>query len=264
MTRLLPGRRPVVLMYHGFCEEPRAGDDLNLFVTVEALAAQLELLGRRGWQPIDLDSYLETARGGRAVRPGSYLVTIDDGYRSVLDLGWPAFDAAAVRPVLFVPPAMVGRSSAWMHESLGEDLLDWDSLLELQDRGVELGVHGLDHQVLRGRGSDELRRQVFDARDVLEEHTGRRPRAFAYPEGVWDDAARSAVVDAGYEVAFTVHEGFDRWTVPRLDVTARDTPTSFRLKLAPGYRAWWRAAGHLGGLRPLVHRMAERRGRRSR
>ena len=251
-----PRRRPLVLMYHGFCSDRRSGDDLNLFVTIDALVAQLELLARRGWTPVDLETYLQALRGDRELRPGSFLVTIDDGYRSVSDLGWPIFRAAGVQPVLFVPPAAVGHRIGWMNEDLGEDLLDWDSLVALQNEGVELGAHGFDHTVLRGIQADALRQQVNGSRDLLEAHTGRRSRVFAYPEGLWDSAARRAVMEAGFEAAFTVYEGFDRWTIPRIDVTALDTPTSFRLKLAPGYRTWWRAAGYLGGLRPLVRRIA--------
>ena len=249
-------RRPVVLMYHGFCLTPRAEDEFNLFVTVDALRAQLDELERRGWHAITVDEYLATCRGTRPMRPGSYLVTIDDGYRSVLELGWPILRAAGIHPVLFVLPELVGGGAEWMDSASGEALLSWDELRRLATEGVELGVHGLDHTVLTNQPRAVLRRHTVDARDQLEHHTGTRARAFAYPEGRWDSAAHHAVIDAGYEVAFSVHDGHDRWTVPRLDVTARDTPTSFRLKLVPGYRTWWRAAGRLGGVRPLVNRIA--------
>ena len=249
-------RRPVVLMYHGFCTAARTDDTFNLFVTVDALRDQLDELGRRGWRPITLDEYLATCRGARPARPGSFLVTVDDGYRSVLEHGWPVLRAAGIRPVLFVPPDRVGGNAAWMDPNAGEPLLTWEQLRQLADEGVELGVHGLDHTVLTGHSTADLRRHTVDARNQLEHHTGRRARAFAYPEGRWDEAARHAVIDAGYEVGFSVHDGQDRWTVARIDVTARETPTSFRLKLVPGYRTWWRHAGRLRGLRPLVNRLA--------
>ena len=249
-------RRPVVLMYHGFCLKPRSDDEFNLFVTVDALRAQLAELARRGWHAIALDEYLAICRGSRPMQPGTFLLTIDDGYRSVLELGWPVLRAAGIRPVLFIPPDRVGGGAAWMDARAGEALLTWEQLRRLADEGVELGVHGLDHSVLTGHSAADLHRHTVDAREQLEHHTGRRARAFAYPEGRWDEAARDAVIAAGYEVGFSVHDGQDRWTVARLDVTARDTPTSFRLKLVPGYRTWWRAAGRLRGLRPLVNRLA--------
>ena len=252
-------RRPVVLMYHGFCPTPRADDEFNLFVTVDSLRLQLDELARRGWHAITLDEYLAIRRGVRPMRPGSFLVTIDDGYQSVLELGWPILRAAGIQPVLFVLPDLVGGGAKWMDAAAGEALLAWEQLRQLADEGVELGVHGLDHTVLTESSPSDLRRHIVDARVQLEHHTGRRARTFAYPEGRWDAAVRHAVIDAGYEVGFSVHNGHDRWTVARIDVTARDTPTSFRLKLVPGYRTWWRVAGRLGGLRPLVNRIALRR-----
>jgi peptidoglycan/xylan/chitin deacetylase (PgdA/CDA1 family) len=245
-------RRPVVLMYHGFCHAPRSGDDLNLFVTVHALVAQLRMLERAGWTPMDLDGFLEELDRPGSGPPKSFLVTIDDGYRSVLELAWPVFRAAGVSPVLFVPPDRVGGDAGWMADGAGEGLLGWDELRRLVTEGVELGVHGLDHTVLAGLPRAELGRQVIHAKEQLEMHAGVRARAFAYPEGVWDEPARSAVAAAGYDVAFTVHDGSDRFTVSRIDVTALDTSRSLRLKLVVGYRTWWRAAGRLGGLRPLV------------
>ncbi len=73
--------------------------------------------------------------------------------------------------------------------------------------------------------------------DGIEAAGVPRPRAFSYPYGRWSPAVREAVREAGYAVAFTTawgdpRPGGDRFTVPRIEVHAADTPRKLRLKLA--------------------------------
>jgi peptidoglycan/xylan/chitin deacetylase (PgdA/CDA1 family) len=247
-------RRPVVLMYHGFAMARRVEDRENLLVPEGALRAQLRHLRSRRFEALDLDGYLGVLDG--RVRPGrSFLFSADDGYRSFGEIAAPLLAAAGVPSVLFVPPAVLGGTSSWVPEIADEPLLDPDELRDLIGMGVEAGVHGLDHTSLVGLSDADLARQTRDARQQVADMTGTLPRAFAFPFGAFDQRACLAVASAGFEVAFSVFDDAGRYAISRVDVNATDNGQSFRLKLVPGYRRWWRASTRLGPIRRTAGRL---------
>lgn len=247
---------PVVLMYHGFAEAPPAHDPYCLVVTRERLAEQLGVLRRGERSATDLDGYLDAV--ARPRRPRRVLVTIDDGYQSVADIAAPMLAEAGVPALLFVPPGRLGTTSAWMDDFADEPLMDADTLRRMPAFGIEIGCHGWDHTVMVELSDAELRRHTVEARDALADLTGTVPRAFAYPEGRYDDRALAAVEAAGFEVAFSVHDDAGRFAISRVDVNSTDTPSTFRLKMVPGYRRLWRLANRATVVRRTVRRVAQR------
>lgn len=242
------GVRPLVLMYHGIGQRSAAADPYNLFVPAADLADHLTLLMERGWRPLRLAEYLAGGLG-----PRRFLVTFDDGYRSVHDVALPLLARLAVPATVFVCAGLLGGTSRWMPEMSTEALVNADHVLALQSGGFDIGLHGLDHTLLPGLPFDQLRRQTWLAAELLAQVTGDWPRAFAYPGGVHDAAARSAVAAAGMHAAFATHSGAGPLGVSRVDVNSTDTRLTFRLKTARGYRPLRRAAGALPGLRPALH-----------
>jgi hypothetical protein len=214
---------PLVLMYHGFGGRSSTQDPQNLFVPADAFEQQMRSLLQRGRTPLDEAAFLEGLRRGRRWPAGAFLVTIDDGY------------------------------SRWMPEMPDEPLLDQHGLRELPDRGVTVGLHGLDHLSLAGRSTDELRRQTVEARQRLTELTGRRPETFAYPFGDHDAAARAAVAEAGFDAAFAIYAGNDALAFPRVDVNALDTPRTFRLKTSRVFPRVKAAVDRTPAVRRLAH-----------
>lgn len=241
--------RPLVLAYHGFGVRSTADDPYNMFVPLDTFADQLDHLLDDGWTPLDLDSYISSLESWPTPRR-SFLITIDDGYLSTLDAG-ELLAARGLRALVFVPAGLVGGSSAtWVPDMPTEPLLDPDGLRAAVALGFDIGVHGWDHASLVGMSPGDLRRNTVDAKDALDELLGTRPRSFAYPGGDFDDAAASAVEDAGYAVAFSVHRSDGRFAVPRIDVNATDTPRTFAMKCS----RWWPAARAMGRQLPTVRR----------
>lgn len=247
-------RRPVVLMYHAFSSRRRDGDPHRLFVTEQALRAQVDYLQEHRWETLDLDRYLSALDGRPPGRP-AVLFTVDDGYTSFVRIAAPRLAAAGIPSLLFVCPALVGGRSSWIAETPDEPILDAVMLRDVQDLGVEVGVHGWDHSRMLDMPEHVLLRHTREAAERTGELTGVAPRAFAYPYGDFDESARRAVQAAGFQVGFSVFRNAGRHAVSRVDVNARDTVRSFRLKLLPGYRRLWRAAGSVPDLRRRVGRL---------
>lgn len=243
---------PLVLMYHGFGQRSSTADPQNLFVPGDVFEAQLRTLLQRGRTPLDEAGFLAGLSRGRWPA-GSFLVTIDDGYVSTLDIAAPILARLGVPAVMYALPGLLGGTSRWMPEMPDEDLLDRDGLRELPDRGVSVGLHGLDHLSLAGRTEDELRQQTVEARRALTDLMGYEPRTFAYPFGDHDAAARQAVEDAGFPVSFAIYDAHGPLAFPRVDVNALDTPRTFRLKTSKVYPRVKAAVDRAPGVRRLAH-----------
>lgn len=237
-----------VLMYHFFGDAPATGDPDHLFVSEKALSRQLDLLRRGGWRALSLDEYLAGLDGSPLPRR-SYLLTIDDAHESVIDVAAPLLAAAGVPSVLFVPPGLLGGPVSWEPAYSGERIATASQLRSLAGSGMELGVHGFDHTRMIDMDPAELWLHAVLARDELADITGQRPRAFAYPYGTHDEAARRAIAGAGYEVSFAVARERGRFAVSRVGVDGNDSLQTFRFKLTPAYRLAAKAGGRVPWLR---------------
>lgn len=255
-VRRRPVRRPLVLLYHGFTETPRADDPENLFVEVAAFEQQLDFFLRQGWTPLDLDGYLAACRGLPTPRR-SFLVTIDDAFESVADLAAPVLAARGVPAVLYVPAGLIGRTATWLPSPADEPILAEDALRELiREHDIELGGHGWEHDAMSDLTPDQLRRETRQVRERLREVVGHDVRSFSYPFGIYDAAAARAVDAAGYDVAFSVHHDCGPMAISRVDVNSTDTLGTMRVKTIPGYRRIWRALEVARPLRRAIRRTA--------
>jgi peptidoglycan/xylan/chitin deacetylase (PgdA/CDA1 family) len=85
--------------------------------------------------------------------------------------------------------------------------LSWDDVRTLKERGFTIGGHTVEHFVLTQLTSTQLRREVVDCKQAIEQQLSGNCACFAYPNGGAADISRQVVQEvrqAGYEIAFTV------------------------------------------------------------
>jgi peptidoglycan/xylan/chitin deacetylase (PgdA/CDA1 family) len=222
-----------VLLYHRLAGERKPGQE-RLDVPPDRFARQLALLRLIGFRPLPVEQLLAFHRpGGGALGRLRFVVTVDDALQDVLE---PLLAAASARPCLFVPTGVVGGEAQWLD---GERVAGWDELLLLAASGIELGSHGRTHAPLPDLDDASIRREVEDSRRELREALGHPPRLFAYPNGRTDARTRAAVVEAGYEGAFTTQPGLngagtDRHLLRRVSVKRWDSGVSLAWKALTG------------------------------
>ena len=68
---------------------------------------------------------------------------------------------------------------------------------------VEIGNHTADHAILLNYSKEEASKQIADAQSWLQQTTGKRPVAIAYPNGGVNDVVEAAARDAGLKIGFT-------------------------------------------------------------
>ena len=120
-----------------------------------------------------------------------------------------------------------GESARLLDEHPQLRMLTWEELAELASAGVEIGSHGLHHEIHHAEQTADLRvRELVASRAELERRLGRRCRAFAYPNGNFVKTSPGEVEAAGYDAAFTTvsgalegRSGADRFLLPRLSAS---------------------------------------------
>lgn len=238
----------VVLAFHAVAD---LGSDPVLAeygVPPERFAEHLDALAGRGWEFLDLDALLAALDGRARLPKRAALVTFDDAYIDLLSEGCPILERRGIPAVAFAVAGLIGKANEWdRHLGARElPLLDADGLRALPRHGVEVGSHGMNHRQLPKLERSEAEAEIAGSAAALEALGLPRPRAFSYPHGEWNREIAAAAAASGYRAAFTVtpgavERGCDRFSLPRVEVLASDTPAKLRLKLATvRWPARWR------------------------
>jgi peptidoglycan/xylan/chitin deacetylase (PgdA/CDA1 family) len=232
-SRWLPGRGPLVMMYHGL-----GGSD---GVPAEAFAAQLDLLMARR-RVVPLGDAL--AKLGQPGAEELACITFDDGYVDFAELALPRLRERGLHATLFVPAGLVGGANEWdAGRAAPRRILGAAALRSLDPGFVDIGAHGYGHRRLARLSPDALRAETRDARTRLEDVCGRAVELFAYPYGQRDDfdsAAEAAVAEAGFVAACSTCFGRgsrpqERYRLRRVGVGPGDDPATVRRKIEGAY-----------------------------
>ncbi|MGE2731080.1 polysaccharide deacetylase family protein [Mycolicibacterium vaccae] len=120
-------------------------------------------------------------------------------------------------------------------------LLSWEEALELQSGGlVTLYPHSVTHPILSRCDDGKLDREVSESCRAVEQHTGRAPTIFAYPNGGvddFDDRTRDALQRNGITWALSTANGFagvdsDPYALPRMGFSTDQSFAVFKLKIS--------------------------------
>jgi peptidoglycan/xylan/chitin deacetylase (PgdA/CDA1 family) len=139
-----------------------------------------------------------------------------------------------------------GDSDPALRDSV-DQMMNWDQIGEMSRNGIDFGAHTVTHPLLPYEADKTVERELLESKATLEAKLGKQVRAFAYPNGDWDERVRKFVQQASYSCAFTTRagwycEGDDPYTIRRIlihegNVTGWDgrfSPAAFTLTLARG------------------------------
>jgi peptidoglycan/xylan/chitin deacetylase (PgdA/CDA1 family) len=146
-------------------------------------------------------------------------LSFDDGNRSDLDIALPALTERGLRATFFV---LAGR----LDDPASLNARDLRSLVAA---GMSIGNHGWTHTPWRALDDAAARRELFDARNAIQEASGTTPTEAALPLGRYDRNTVRRVRAAGYRVLYTSDRYRSRpgaWMRARYSVTEHDTAES--------------------------------------
>lgn len=188
-------RTPLVLMYHDVVAAEK-DIDATADVTEANMKSQLEWLVSEGYTSITIDDFYQSRKGLMTVPAKSFLVTVDDGYRSALLKILPMIEKLQVHAVFFVNTGMTGdvpTDRMTMSEVMELDVSQWATIYS----------HTVGHENLTKLSSSKLSAEFKNSRSSLETTFGDSRPFVAYPFGIMNDVVKKEAA-LHYDMAFSV------------------------------------------------------------
>jgi peptidoglycan/xylan/chitin deacetylase (PgdA/CDA1 family) len=207
-TRAIPrasvilGRKQVpILCYHQIRDWKPTDSKVSrdYIVPPAAFAAQMRMLADSGYHTISPDQLYAYLVSGSRLPEKPVMLSFDDTDLDQFTTGYPEMKKYGFKGVFFIMTVSLGRPHYMSREQVRE----------LSEEGNIIGAHTWDHHnVKKYEGSDWIT-QLDKPTKQLEQITGKSIRYFAYPFGLWNEAAFPELKKRGFIAAFQLNEKCD-------------------------------------------------------
>lgn len=176
-----------ILEYHAFSTKQE--HDV-WFVTADAFEKQLRYLLEHGYSTISFQELAKAWHEHRPLPPKPVIISIDDGYMNNYTIAYPLLKKYKMKASIFLTTKMIGADA---------NHFGWPEIREMEGSGlVTFEAHGVSHQNLTKISEEHARRELVDAKRVLEEKLEHPVVAYSYPGGYNNAKIRQMVEEAGY------------------------------------------------------------------
>lgn len=189
---LAPGGGVPILAYHQVNSLPEIYS-----LDADEFDQQMRYLAEHGYTAISLSELFASTQGGCKLPSRPVVITFDDGYEDNYLTALPLMEKYGMKGTVFVIAGQVGQT----------EYVTWEQLIELQQRGMEIGSHTYSHVALNEISPPEQLAELVRSKQVLEANLGQSVDFLAYPYGQYDSATVAAVQQAGYTGACTGRPG---------------------------------------------------------
>ena len=200
----------LVFGWHRFVDKVRRPDTE---ITPQDFEKQMQELKDGGITVIGMQDLLAWKRGEKSIPPRCAVLTLDDGWKSQYEVGWPILKKFGYPFTLFIYTEGVRGG----HFGGGE-AMTWEMLSEMRDAGGDIEAHSATHQDLR-KPYDKvakkklsppeyeqwLQNEIVGSKQLLERKLGIKVNCFAVPYGFYNEHIKEVCRNAGYEAIFTVY-----------------------------------------------------------
>lgn len=148
-------------------------------------------------------------------------LSFDDGNASDFSIALPALVERGLTASFFVIAGRLGHPGS----------LRADDVRALAEAGMGIGSHGMRHRPWRSLDEQAVREEFEEAREAIEEATGRPVGQAACPFGAYDRSTLRALKNHAYSRVYTVDRRpsrTDAWLQGRYVIRRSDTPDAVR------------------------------------
>jgi len=226
---------PVLIYHHVKLLKPT--DDAierGLTVLPAQFDAQLDYLQTHRYSTVTATALTAHLLKAAKLPPNPVVLTFDDGYTDVYADVYRQLRRRHMVATFFIVPGFLNTPR----------YLTWRQVTDMAQHGMDIEAHSMTHPDLTTLRPEAVRQEVARSRQVLAAHLHRPIEVFAYPYGAYNAAVLRAVSRAGFQAAFTTHQGWvarsdQLLTLPRVYIDIDDTPAVFagRLRADPAVLA---------------------------
>jgi peptidoglycan/xylan/chitin deacetylase (PgdA/CDA1 family) len=188
-----------IIMYHSV--NPKSDPVMKrLIVSPKTFERHMRFLKEYHYNVLPLEALAKLIKE-KKIPPKTIAITFDDGYRDNYTYAFPVLKKYNLPATIFIIVNEVGRPQA--------DRLSWEEIRVMQESGlITFGSHTLGPEPLIDiKSKEEVKRQIYDSKKILEEKLAREVNLFSYPGGMFDAGIRQLVIDAGYLAAVSTKPG---------------------------------------------------------
>jgi peptidoglycan/xylan/chitin deacetylase (PgdA/CDA1 family) len=212
------------------------GTEVIFTVTARRFEEQMASMASQGYRSVNPDQVFAFLTDGKTLPERPVMITVDDGWRSDIDLMLPILEKYGFGCTIFVTTG----PEAWIFKKFqGLDRgLTADEVHDLHRRGVAIGSHTVTHPHLIEMSDEDIRREFFDSKRTLEEWTGAPCRFLSIPGNFYNRRIARIARECGYEAVFTANVGTvsrhtDLFDINRLIVEGAFSLREFQANLRP-------------------------------
>jgi len=215
LDKVLPkpeGIRIPILMYHSISDEPeKVHPYFWINTSPNRFAEHMQFLHKNNYKVISLSEAVRIiesqtvsrkAQGARSNsikskplthcsqpsnttnpidpnNPNNFVVlTFDDGYLDFYTNALPVLRKYDFTATVFLPTVFIGNRKPGL---VGKKHLDWNHVWELQQQGIDFGSHTIHHRQLWKIKDTELKFELKESKEIIEQKIGKTVEAFSYP-----------------------------------------------------------------------------------
>ena len=186
-----------IVMYHDILPEKEVFFD----VTPKELNNHFRKIALAGATPISFDQLLNHLQTGTPLPEKPILLTFDDGYGGHYKYVYPLLKK-------YNYPATFSIYTNKMEIKTGRTSVTWEQLQAMaNDPLITIASHSISHpKDLRQLSDQDLKKEVFASKTILEQRLNIPIKYFTYPVGKHDQRVREQVKNAGYKAALEMKD----------------------------------------------------------
>lgn len=210
---------PVLCYHHIRPFRPGESERMKGYeVTPEAFAQQMQALTDSGYHTILPGQLYDYLTHGTPLPSKPLMISFDDTDLEQFTIGETEMKKHGFKGVYFIMTISIGRPR----------YMSADQIKQLSDDGNEICCHTWDHHMVTKYVDADWDTQLIKPQLRLEAITGKHISYFAYPFGLWNQAAIPELKKRGYKLAFILSTKRDTteplYTVRRMIVPGQWSP----------------------------------------
>ncbi|MBN1354236.1 MAG: polysaccharide deacetylase family protein, partial [Candidatus Omnitrophica bacterium] len=164
---------PVIIMYHSIGDENAALDGYGgkLNVDEAVFEKQIRFLYDHKYNVIPLDEFIRRIKRKEHIPRKTVSITFDDGLRNNFTKAYPVLKKYGFPATIFVATDFIGK----------DKFLTWDDMKTMQKNNIKIGSHTVSHAWLPDLSENDIRKELFESKKILEDGTGRTIELLSYP-----------------------------------------------------------------------------------
>jgi peptidoglycan/xylan/chitin deacetylase (PgdA/CDA1 family) len=219
-----------VFTFHALDDQPSA-----ISVSPQVFRRGMAKLYENGYRTLSLLEAVSYMRRGEPFPDRSFVITFDDGYKSVFCEAFSVLQRFGMSATVFltVGKKKISNSADQLPTFEGRSMLSWREIQEMRQAGIDFGAHTLTHPDLSSLPIDQLKAEICESKNIIENVLSSPVKCFAYPYGRYNEKSRKIVQDhftcACTDKLGLISIGSDTLALERIDAYYLRTDRLFNL-----------------------------------